>query len=104
MIMPDYLPKDGLDANLKLYYNKVKYNVAYYDGIYAVVRSKLSNYSIQNGGVHYALLEDDDFVSSVDKKWVLKDDNYIRLMYESGLNELPEKVRIANQEEASILD
>ena len=103
-IMPDYLPKDGLDANLKLYYNKVKYNVAYYDGIYAVVRSKLSNYSIQNGGVHYALLEDDDFVSSVDKKWVLKDDNYIRLMYESGLNELPEKVSIANQEEASILD
>ena len=103
-LLPNTLMRDDtLDQNLKLYYNKVRYNVAHYDGIYSVVRSKLSNYSIQNGGVHYALLQDDDFAASCEKKWLIRDDNYIRAMYESGMSELPERVRISNQEQTSIL-
>jgi len=54
-VLPNYLSSE-IKNSYKIYYNKIKYNVAYYDGIYAVVRSKLSNYSIQNGGSHYALL------------------------------------------------
>jgi hypothetical protein len=54
---PNYIPSDDLTNALsyKLIYNKIKYNVAHYDGIYAVLRGRLSNYSIQNG-FKYALL------------------------------------------------
>lgn len=105
-VLPNYIDgnEDSINSSYKLYYNKVKYNVAYYDGIYAVIRSKLSNYSIQNGGSHYALLQDDDFKDSVGKRWVLRDDNYIRFLYESGLTELPEKIRVSNEQTSVLSD
>ena len=93
------------DANYPLLYQKVKYNVAHYDGIYTPVRALMSNYSVQ-GGYHYAMLEDEAFKEAAGKRWVGRQDNVIRRFYESGQMVLPVVMSVgANEsEEAASLD
>lgn len=78
------------DADLKIYYNKVIANYAYYDGLFNVLRGRLSCYSVQNGGVWYAMLEDDFYEDSQGKRIVIHTDDYIRMLFECGTVELPE--------------
>jgi hypothetical protein len=77
-LLPNYA---NTTTNYSLYYQKVKCNVAHYDGVYSVVRSMLSNYTVQGKKISYALLEDDDFKQAKGKRIVIRDDNYIRRMY-----------------------
>jgi hypothetical protein len=53
-------------------YTKVKYNVGHYDGVFNLDNCRLSNYTIQNGIVKYALLEDEDYLEYKDCKWLIR--------------------------------
>lgn len=88
-VLPNYVSNE-LRTLFSLYYVKVKYNVAYYDGIYTINRGVLSNYSVQNGGSHYALLQDEDFLQSVGKKWLIRNDGYIKSFYQNDNSQLPQ--------------
>lgn len=85
-LLPNYA---NTTTNYSLYYQKVKCNVAHYDGVYSVVRSMLSNYTVQGKKISYALLEDDDFEQVKGKRIVVRDDNYIRRMYQIGSDQMP---------------
>lgn len=98
--VPTYLSNPT--ETLKLYYQKVKYNVAYYDGIISVLRGHLSNYTIQNGSIDYALLEDEDYQDSIGKKWVIRKDNYIRRIFQSEQRQLPEIANSQTKEQADV--
>lgn len=77
------------DNNLKIYYQKVRANYAYYNGLYNVLRGRMSCYSIQEGGFWYALIEDDYYKDSVGRRMVVRKDDYVRMIYESGTETLP---------------
>ena len=90
------------DNDLKIYYQRVRANYAYYNGLYNVQRARLSCYTIQDGGFWYALLEDDYFKDSIGKRIVIRKDNYIRMLFESGTETLP-KVQKSNPNQKEIL-
>jgi len=93
--MPNYWASA---QKLALEYKKVRYNVAHYDGIYSVMRGRMTNYSNRNGISRYMLLEDDDFMDYVDKRWVGRSDAYIRRMLETGRDEVPRIVHTSKPE------
>lgn len=90
------------DNDLRIYYQKVRANYAYYNGLFNIQRARLSCYTIQDGGFWYALLEDDYFKDSIGKRIVMRKDNYIRMLFESGTESLP-KVQKSNPNQKEIL-
>ena len=93
--MPNYW---ATSQKLALEYKKVRYNVAHYDGVYSVMRGRMTNYSNRNGISRYMLLEDEDFMESVDKRWVERNDAYLRRMLETGRDEVPRIVHTSKPE------
>lgn len=89
-------------GSLLLYYSKVRYNVAHYDGINTVFRTRLSNYSVRGGWSRYALLEGDEGKNSIGKRWIIRNDNQIPRLFESGTEQLPE-IHSANGETMTTL-
>ena len=103
-IKPNYMAY-GTDLNqFRLYCTIVFYNVAHYESIYTAERARMSNISVQNGKSTYAFLEDDGFESAVGRRWLLRQDNYIRLMYTAGQDEIPKVTRSQEKEPASVVD
>ena len=98
-VVPNYY--SGI-SNYRLYYQKVRYNVAHYDGVYSVLRGHLSNYTIQNGKSYYALLEDQDYTEAIDKKWLIRKDNQIKRLFESQQKEFPEISNSTTKEETEV--
>lgn len=86
---------------LALEYKKVKYNVAHYDGVYSVMRGRMSNYSNKGNVFRYSLMEDEDFMDYVDNRWVGRNDAYIRRMLETGRDEIPRIITISNESQQS---
>lgn len=100
-LMPNY----WADASKRaLLYKKVKYNVARYDGIYSVVRGRMSNVSNATGESVYALVEDDDFADYGDKRWLVRNDDNLRRVFESGHEELPIIANVNGIETPEVLD
>lgn len=88
--------------DLKIYHTKVRANYAYYDGLYNILRGRLSCFSIQEGGFWYSLLEDDFYNESVGKRMVIRKDNYLRMIFESGTETLP-KIKSSNPNQRETL-
>ena len=88
-MFPNYGSEYDKTGTYRIYYQKVKCNVAHYDGICTPVRALMSNFSVQNG-YWYALLEDEDFDDAMGKRWVVREDGQIRRFFESGQRLLPE--------------
>lgn len=86
-IYPNY---QNIDSALKLYYNKVMYNVAHYDAVYSVARARLSNISVQGDRSTYALLEDEGFEEGVGRRWTTRTDDSLRMRFNAGQTELPD--------------
>lgn len=85
-LMPNYWAEANKRA---LLYKKVRYNVAHHDGIYSVIRGRMSNISNATGESVYALVEDEDFSNYGDKRWLVRNDDNLRRVFESGHEELP---------------
>lgn len=100
----EFLPNYWAAAKkLTLQYRKVRYSVAHLDGIYSVMRGRMTNYSNKNGLSRYALLEDDNFSDSVGRRWVKREDSTVRRMFEDGRDELPKVVRGSGAVATSLL-
>ena len=98
-LYPNY---QDIDSNLKLYYNKVMYNVAHYDAIYSVARGRMSNISVQGNKSTYALLDDEGFEESYGKRWATRTDNSLRRMFSAGQTELPEILSVGMDEKEEV--
>lgn len=99
-LMPNYWAEAKKRA---LLYKKVKYNVARYDGIYSAMRGRMFNVSNATGESIYALVEDDDFADCGDKRWLVRNDDFLRRVFESGREELPIIINVDNTETPELL-
>ncbi len=84
---PDGISEKG--KKLKKYHRKVWYNVAHYDGIYSVVRGRMSNYTVQ-GGAKYRLLEYDAYGDAAGRRWTIGANDTLRRMFEAGNVMMPQ--------------
>ena len=90
-LFPNWYGGNNL-SNYRLYYRKVAYNVAHYDGVYSVVRGMMSNVSVQGNKHSYRMIEDDDFEDAFGRRWVTRSGTGLRSFYESEQMQIPEAV------------